>query len=222
MPVPQFKEQVRALTGKFCEYNFKADKQTQEDLERLKGLLAHSHPGISLSELIKMLCQVGLKQWDPTQKSATSKTATLRTTISKTAHIKNGSIKTAATQPKTASPRSPSKAEVSRQTWRKAQKRCTNCQSYYALEVDHRYPKAKGGGDSPENMRLLCRNCNQRAAIEHFGIKKMQMYLKSPEVPYQHLNSSTLRRRPSSSTLQSRLHHPTLQDRPSSPTLQSR
>jgi hypothetical protein len=152
LPVPEFRERVRLLTDELCEYNFKADKETQEDIERLKGLLAHSHPGISLGDLVKKLCKLGLKEWDPTLKIA--------------------------------APRPNSKAEQSRQTWRKAQNKCTNCGSFYAMQEDHQIPKAKGGDDSPENMRLLCRNCNQRAAIEHFGIKKMQLYLKSPEVSY--------------------------------------
>jgi hypothetical protein len=161
LPIPEFREQVRALTDEFCEYNFKADKETQEDIERLKGLLAHSHPGTSLRDLVKKLCKLGLKEFDPTLKIAAPRL----------------NSKTDSTRPN-------SKAEQSRQTWRKANNKCTNCGSYYAMQEDHQIPKAKGGDNSPENMRLLCRNCNQRAAIEHFGIKKMQMFLKSPEVPY--------------------------------------
>jgi hypothetical protein len=179
LPVPEFREQVRALTDEFSEYNFKADKETQEDLERLKGLLAHSHPGMSLSELIKKLSKLGLREWDPTLKIASPrpnpKTAAPRPNPKAAAPRSN---------PKTAAPRPNSKAEQSRQTWRKAQNKCTHCRSFYALQEDHQIPKAKGGDDSAENMRLLCRNCNQRAAIEHFGIKKMQMFLKSPEVLY--------------------------------------
>jgi hypothetical protein len=149
--VPEFKEQVRVLTGELCEYNFAADKQTQQDIERLKGLLAHSNPGMTLGQLVKKLCKLGLKEWDPT--------------IS------------------VAAPRLKSKAEQSRQTWRKAQCKCTNCNSVYALQEDHEHPKAKGGSDDPENKRLLCRNCNQRSAIEHFGIKKMHNFLNKTLQP---------------------------------------
>ena len=31
-----------------------------------------------------------------------------------------------------------------------------------ALTVDHIRPKAKGEGDSPDNLRVLCRACNSR------------------------------------------------------------
>jgi 5-methylcytosine-specific restriction endonuclease McrA len=55
---------------------------------------------------------------------------------------------------------------------------CEKCGSTYALEWDHIVPKAKGGSDDPSNLRRLCRSCNQRAAIEHFGLQKMHPYLK--------------------------------------------
>lgn len=57
---------------------------------------------------------------------------------------------------------------------------CVNCGSTHALEVDHIIPRALGGSDAPENLRLLCRSCNQRAAITQYGIKKIQRYLHRP------------------------------------------
>jgi 5-methylcytosine-specific restriction endonuclease McrA len=59
----------------------------------------------------------------------------------------------------------------------RAQNRCEICGSGYALEVDHIYPKALGGEDLPENLRLLCKSCNQRKAIQNLGIKKMDQHL---------------------------------------------
>lgn len=59
----------------------------------------------------------------------------------------------------------------------RAQGICENCGSVYALERDHITPKAQGGSDEPHNFRLLCRSCNQRAAIEAFGLEKMDPHL---------------------------------------------
>lgn len=56
---------------------------------------------------------------------------------------------------------------------------CTNCGSVHALEVDHILPKALGGTDESENLRILCRSCNQRAAIVYFGATKMQRHIRS-------------------------------------------
>ncbi len=74
-------------------------------------------------------------------------------------------------------PKVTSLAELRRSVWKRDQSRCTHCKSTYALEIDHIVPRALGGGSTFENMRLLCRNCNQRSAIEHFGVKKMERHI---------------------------------------------
>lgn len=225
LPVPEFRERVRVLTDELCEYNFAADSETQQDIERLKGLLAHSHPSMSVGQLVKKLCKLGLREWDPAMKTdrrkkyigSESSIATPQSESKIAAPRLESGIAAPQLEPKIAAPRSEpmtssnmtletqddseqarnsqslskarqtsrdessTKAEQSRQTWRNARSQCTNCGSCYALQEDHKYPKAKGGNDSPENKRLLCRTCNQRAAIEHFGIKIMDPYLnKTP------------------------------------------
>ncbi|NUM89291.1 MAG: HNH endonuclease, partial [Bdellovibrionales bacterium] len=62
--------------------------------------------------------------------------------------------------------------------WQKARSKCENCHSTYALEIDHRIPRAHGGTNDARNLRLLCRSCNQRAAIRVFGLKKMEKHLE--------------------------------------------
>ncbi len=58
--------------------------------------------------------------------------------------------------------------------WQRAKGRCENCKSEMALEIDHIIPYAKGGTNDLWNLRLLCRNCNQREMIEGFGNSKRQ------------------------------------------------
>jgi len=81
-------------------------------------------------------------------------------------------------------PKVNSKAELHRQVWRRDQGRCTNCGSTHAVQKEHRIPKAVGGKDTLENLCLLCRSCNQRRAIEYYGLPKMEKYLKSPSRLY--------------------------------------
>lgn len=44
-------------------------------------------------------------------------------------------------------------------------KQCVKCGSKFGLEFDHQHPYSLGGKSTPENIRLLCRNCNQRERI---------------------------------------------------------
>ncbi len=131
---------------------FSASEKTREKVDLLKGWLAHQYPFLSLGELFELLCDLGLRELDP------SKTAGAR---------QKSRVKI-------------SKAEIRRDVFSKAQNQCENCGSKSALEVDHIQAKAFGGGDSIENLRLLCRSCNQRAAIQTFGLKKRSQYLNSP------------------------------------------
>ena len=62
---------------------------------------------------------------------------------------------------------------LKREVWVKAEGKCESCSSRFALEYDHIKPFAMGGTNSRENLRLLCRNCNQRKAIEVYGIDKV-------------------------------------------------
>jgi len=45
----------------------------------------------------------------------------------------------------------------------------TRCNARAWLELDHRYPRARGGDASPGNIRILCRAHNQRAAEHEYG-----------------------------------------------------
>jgi RNase P subunit RPR2 len=42
---------------------------------------------------------------------------------------------------------------------------CQQCGSIHRLEFDHRKPKGLGGDNTPANLRVLCRSCNQRKRI---------------------------------------------------------
>lgn len=58
--------------------------------------------------------------------------------------------------------------QVKAEVWERDKGRCQNCGSAKALEYDHLIPFAKGGKTTLENLRLLCRNCNQRKGLKDF------------------------------------------------------
>jgi hypothetical protein len=125
--------------------------ETLAKIEKLKDLLAHQDPNMSMDRLIGKLCDLGLETWNPNRPLKRNGKA--------------GSV-----------------AEIRRQVWRRDGGRCTVCGSTYALQVDHVHPVALGGRNNLDNLRLLCRSCNQRAAIEKLGLKVMDPFL-SPAAP---------------------------------------
>jgi hypothetical protein len=143
-------DRVNPISESRVEMRFTASADLQQKIECLKGWLAHKHPRLSLGELFEKLCDLGLSEWSPTKTAAPRK----RRIINKA-----------------------SQTEVIRHTFQGAENKCENCGSSYALEVDHIVPKAKGGASKKENLRILCRSCNQRAAVEEFGIQKMDQYI---------------------------------------------
>ncbi len=49
---------------------------------------------------------------------------------------------------------------------------CKKCGSSFRLEYDHIKPFALGGDSSAENIRLLCRSCNQRNRMTQFSQRR--------------------------------------------------
>ena len=143
-------DRVNSISTDLIELKFTASVELQKKVENLKGLLALKHPNISLGELFDQLCDLGLAEWNP--------------------------VKTAAPRKRCVTEK-PAQVQVFREVFQKAENKCQNCGSTYALEVDHIIPRAKGGTSRAENLRVLCRSCNQRSAIKEFGIRKMDQYL---------------------------------------------
>ena len=61
------------LTSELSEVRFYADDEFLDQLEKLKGLLAHSHPNMSTGGLVAYLAQMGLEQLDPAEKKVREK-----------------------------------------------------------------------------------------------------------------------------------------------------
>ncbi len=172
-PVTTKPDRVNLISENQIELKFTASKETQQKIDCLKGWLAHTHPNLSLGELFEKLCDLGLSEWDPSKTAAPRKR---RVNNAKPAQGKLGSkvepVKQDLIQAK-------SEAQTRREVFLKAGSKCENCGSSYALEIDHIRPQALGGLNTSENLRLLCRSCNQRAAIHHFGLKKMEAFFNT-------------------------------------------
>ena len=167
-------DRINQISENTTEIKFVASKDIQLKIERLKGLLAHKYPNISLGELFEKLCDLGLFEWNPTKMS------------SEKIKIENGEVsKAGEVNLKVAAPRKRhvinkiSQAQLMRNIFERAKNQCENCNSTFALEIDHIHPKARGGLSNFENLRVLCRTCNQRAAVKQFGLQKMDRFINA-------------------------------------------
>ncbi len=156
---------------KELHFNLIEDDSLREKLLRLKGHYAHAQPNLNLTDLLHRLCDEKLEGIN--RLKSPSAPGTLRKTTAPTA-----APRVAASSRIAGVPCASSQTEVRRQVWRRDEGRCSNCGSTFALEIDHVLPRAAGGPSTVENTRLLCRACNQRAAIEYFGLKKMAGHLE--------------------------------------------
>jgi hypothetical protein len=53
-------------------------------------------------------------------------------------------------------------SEVKQQVWRRDGGKCVLCPSKRDLEYDHEIPVSKGGSNTVNNIRLLCKECNRK------------------------------------------------------------
>lgn len=58
--------------------------------------------------------------------------------------------------------RRPIPDDVKMLAWRRDGAACVNCGTNSKLQFDHIIPVAKGGGDTAENIQILCASCNLR------------------------------------------------------------
>jgi hypothetical protein len=166
-------DKITVITEEKMEYRFTADKALENKISEVKGLLAHKHPTLSMAELVDVLCDLGME-------TLKSEKATLKRERAATSRKPcNTKVREEMPVSQTVSSldENTSLAQVKREVWQESQHKCCNCGSHYALEMDHCLAQARGGTNDKENLRILCRACNQRSAIRQLGQTKMDQYL---------------------------------------------
>lgn len=115
-------------------------EDTKDRLDKVRGLKAHSCP--DHDSLLNKMCEVVTKVWDPSliKRNVTGSTETRFI-------------------PKM----------IQAGVWTRDRGACTKCGGTYALEYDHIKPFSMGGKSTVENLRLLCRACNQRQRVTYFN-----------------------------------------------------
>jgi hypothetical protein len=153
-------ERTRATTASKSQLTLELPNETLEMISQLKGALSHKYPNMTTAELITLLARDKLSELGPELTAAPSDAARPAP-----AGMPTTTATTAGTNPKRSRhiPR-----PIRRTIHTQAQHKCANCSSQHALEADHIRPFVQGGTHAPKNLRVLCRNCNQRRVRRGF------------------------------------------------------
>jgi 5-methylcytosine-specific restriction endonuclease McrA len=143
----------------------------QKKIKRLLEVRAHKAKNVL--DALEQAVDVALEKWDPMVKAEKKDSKANREKIDLTKKANNSA---------------PARncygryipAALRREVYMRAGGKCSSCDSRRMLEIDHVIPFAKGGKTELSNLRLLCRSCNQRHAIESYGLGKMGNFAKEP------------------------------------------
>lgn len=125
---------------------------TKKNLDKVRDLRAHTCP--DHDSLLNNMCDEVAKIWDPSHIRRIGRGSTESRYIPKM---------------------------IQAEVWTRDGGACTKCKSTFALEFDHIKPFAMGGKSSAENLRLLCRSCNQRQRVTFFSDKNAFKLKRPPD-----------------------------------------
>jgi hypothetical protein len=151
----------------------------EKKLKRLEEL--KSQPEFHV--LLEQMADLALAAWDPVEKAKRHEERAAKKKLTQAPGPKTAPAQKHRVTDQ-ASNRRYIDAETKHAVYLRDQGQCANCGSSSGIEIDHVVSYALGGESNLENLRLLCRRCNQRHAIETFGADKMSSFLRSPVASY--------------------------------------
>jgi 5-methylcytosine-specific restriction endonuclease McrA len=183
------RDRVRPLTETHSEIRFVAPHELLDQLEEIRGLLAHSHPGITMAELVSVLAREYRERHHP---EARARRAWERAERKKEAAF---SPSDPVDSPTSTRVEPEAGARVGRTESREPRAfpdsiiyelirlhgfRCSyldprthkRCGSERGIEADHVIPWAYGGKTELSNARLMCRQHHSRVSFLVFGERR--------------------------------------------------
>lgn len=164
------KEQTKQISPDLVEYKYIGSTSFGEKIQKLKDLRSNKNNELSTIEIMEELIDKAIKEELSMLTPKPENDLKLRRTVSVARQSKNTSYV--------------GKNEK-RQVFHKYQNQCSfidhsinqRCDSQKYLQIDHIIPIAIGGTSAIENLRVLCRAHNQRAAIDKLGFQKMNLFI---------------------------------------------
>ena len=174
-------DKITQVSETKIEITLTANLSLETKIKDIKGLKAHQNPNLSLGEIFEELADFYLKEKARSKEKSRQRRQieSCKATLQKDDlnNATRANEESCVINKDTHATPYKSYAAAIRDVFAKAQDKCENCKSTYAVQTDHIKARAIGGTDDRKNLRALCRNCNQRAAIITLGQKKMDRYL---------------------------------------------
>jgi hypothetical protein len=176
------KDKERVITDTVPEVRFNMSDALKLKLESVRALLGPNGANLSYAGLFDAMSDLSLaalaaKKFGKKRAQDANTSLPNKKALPSTREVSN----TRADQPRTAPDHVASSAtryipkSIKHFVWRRDRGTCANCGTRRHLNYDHIRPMALGGKSTPDNLRLLCFQCNQRAGIRTFGVDKMRV-----------------------------------------------
>ena len=162
------RERERVLTDDKSEIKFVIDRDLREKLDEVRSLLGPDAMSMSFAELIAKIADIGADSLRARKfGKRRAQTMNARANENTADEVKSPVTPTPAPEwrPPSNNPRYVSK-DIKSFVWQRDRGVCRGCGSRRGLNFDHIVPVARGGQGTPDNLRLLCFACNQRAGIK--------------------------------------------------------
>ena len=162
------RERERVLADDKSEIKFVMDHTLREKLDEVRSLLGPDAMTMGFAELISKIADIGAETLKA-KKFGKRRAEAMTTAVSdeETEDAKTCDASTPAPELRRPSnnPRYVSK-DIKSLVWQRDRGVCRGCGTRRGLQFDHIVPVARGGRTTPDNLRLLCFACNQRAGIK--------------------------------------------------------
>ena len=162
------REQERVLTDDKSEIKSVMDQALREKLDEVRSLLGPDAMSLGFAELIAKIADIGVEALKAKKFGKRRAETKIAQANGQTADkLKSPAAPTPAPELRrpSSNPRYVSK-DIKSIVWQRDRGVCRGCGSRRGLNFDHIVPVARGGQGTPDNLRLLCFACNQRAGIK--------------------------------------------------------
>jgi len=158
------RERQRIISEDCVEIKFVADKDLAAKLDEVRALAGPKGATMSMAELFAYMAELAAQALR-VKKFGKKGAAEMATQPAANAFAPAATAVTTAPELTAGRPSRYIPKTVQRLVYQRDDHQCVACGSKHNLNIDHIVPLARGGPSVARNLRLLCFNCNQRAAM---------------------------------------------------------